>query len=32
MLDNPYYLQVLHTNEDGVVLGNNIQNYQLEIP
>ena len=31
VLDNPYYLQVFHTNEDGVVLGNAIQDSQHEI-
>ena len=31
MLYSPYSLQVFHTNEDGVVLGNTIQDPQLEI-
>ena len=32
VLDNPYYLQVLHTNEDGVVLGTPIQYSKRDIP
>ena len=32
VLDNPYSLQVLHINEDGVLLGTTIQDYQREIP
>ena len=32
MLDNPYYLQVLNTNKDGLVLVNTINDYQHDIP
>ena len=31
VLDNPHSLQLLHSNEDGVVLGTNIQDSQCDI-
>ena len=32
VLDHSYPLQVFHTDEDGVVIGNTIQDSQREIP